>query len=116
MEIPEDQVLDLTTIGRHTGRLHTVEIWYNVDNGRVYLSTDDCNKRDWCANIQCNPSVSLRIGEQIYKGRAALISDREISAKVYHLRRTKYGSGWTPSTVEGWFSERCVIEAVLEDE
>ena len=45
--------LQLTTLGRKTGKRHTVTIWFLVDGETVYLVTMKM-RRDWPRNIVKN--------------------------------------------------------------
>jgi len=41
------QYVYLTTTGRRTGRPHTIEIWYAVQDGRIYLMAGGRDRADW---------------------------------------------------------------------
>jgi deazaflavin-dependent oxidoreductase (nitroreductase family) len=63
----------LTTTGRRTGRAHTIEIWFGVHDGRVYMLSGGRDRADWVRNIQAGPSVTLRVGEQTRAGRGRVL-------------------------------------------
>ena len=63
----------LTTTGRRSGRPHTVEMWFGVHDGRVYLLAGGRERSDWIRNLQAEPRVSVRIGETTRQGRARVL-------------------------------------------
>jgi deazaflavin-dependent oxidoreductase (nitroreductase family) len=63
----------LTTTGRRTGRAHSIEIWFGVHDGRVYLLSGVRDHSDWVRNIQANATVTVRAGEQVCSGRGRVI-------------------------------------------
>lgn len=52
----------LTTMGRRTGRPHTIEIWYGEHDGTVYLLSGNGERADWVRNLRQNPRVRIRLG------------------------------------------------------
>src|SRR5439155_25676863 len=42
----------LTTFGRRTGKAHTVEIWFGLDDGRVYILSGGGDRADWVRNLR----------------------------------------------------------------
>lgn len=49
-----DQVIDITTTGRRSGRETRLEIWFHRIDGRYYI-TGRPGPRDWYANLVANP-------------------------------------------------------------
>ena len=37
----------LTTIGRRTGKAHTIEIWFGLQDGRMYMLSGGDDRADW---------------------------------------------------------------------
>jgi hypothetical protein len=52
----------LTTVGRRTGKEHTIEIWFAIRGPTVYMLAGDGQRSDWVRNLARTPEVSLRIG------------------------------------------------------
>ena len=83
----------LTTVGRRTGRPHTIEIWFAVDGGVVYLMAGGREHSDWVRNVLADPSVQLRIGDIEWDGRARLVDPgTDDDARVRPLLRDKYAN------------------------
>ncbi len=56
----------LTTTGRRTGKPHTVEIWFAVAEGVIYLLSGGGGSSDWCRNLEADPAASFRIARTDY--------------------------------------------------
>jgi hypothetical protein len=54
--LKDRSTLQVTTIGRKTGKRHTVTVWFLVDGETVYLGTLKL-KRDWVRNVMKNGTV-----------------------------------------------------------
>ena len=54
----------VTTIGRRTGRPHTIEIWFAAapSGSTLYLLAGGRERADWVRNLVANPEVSVRVG------------------------------------------------------
>ncbi len=94
----EPQYLYLITTGRKTGDPHEIEIWFVAHDGCYYLVSGGGEKSDWVQNIQHNPAITFRVGEQTYQGSGRVIDadeEPELSAAVSQLMVVKYkwGSG-----------------------
>ncbi len=63
----------LTTIGRRTGRPHRIEIWFAVQEGRMYLLAGGRERSDWVRNLQENPRVTVELGAEAHSGAARVL-------------------------------------------
>ena len=64
--MPEPADLDfgyLTTTGRITGRSHEIEIWFALQDRRVYLLSGGRDRSDWVLNLIASPEVTFRMGD-----------------------------------------------------
>ena len=96
--VSDRSTLRLTTLGRKTGKRHTVTIWFLVDGETVYLVTLRM-QRDWPRNLLKNSHVELDIGGQVFAGRAKRITHAMRLEHVQALLRQKYWAAWLGS----WF-------------
>ena len=96
--LKDRSTLQLTTIGRKTGKRHTVTTWFLADGETVYLVTLRL-RRDWPRNLMKNGRVELDIGGEIFKGRAKQIVDAKRLGHVKALLSKKYWAAWLGS----WF-------------
>ena len=91
--VKDRSTLRLTTIGRKTGKRHTVTVWFLVDGETVYLATLKL-LRDWPRNVLKNGHVELNVADEVLKGRAKRITDAKRLAHVKTLLAKKYWAAW----------------------
>jgi deazaflavin-dependent oxidoreductase (nitroreductase family) len=93
----------LTTTGRRTGKSHTVEIWFGLHDGRVYLLSGGGDAADWVRNLRTTPNVRLRIGTRTASGTARVLrtgtreeelARRLLDGKYQGWREGKRLSSW----------------------
>ena len=58
--LDQDQVIDITTIGRETGQTRRKEIWFHNLDGRLFI-TGLPGTRDWYANLLANPEFTFHL-------------------------------------------------------
>lgn len=63
----------LTTIGRRTGRPHRIEIWFAVQDGRLYLLSGGRERSDWVRNLLANAQVTVELGDVMHAGVARVL-------------------------------------------
>ena len=89
------------TIGRRTGRPHTVTLWSAYQDGALWLRTDD--DADWYRNLLADPRCRVRFSAHEVEGRYEPIADHEQGLRqLIDLWRKKYGHEW----VADWYVER----------
>lgn len=90
------QVLELTTTGRNSGKLRTIEIWFIFCCGRIYLLAEHGERAGWVRNIAKNSGVTIRIGDSSFAGSARVIdpsAEQDLCSRVRDAGRAKYGWG-----------------------
>ncbi len=80
----------VTTTGRRSGRAHTIEIWFALHDGMLYLLSGGGDGSDWVRNIRANPTVGIRIGDRDMICRGRLIEDPEEDDLARRLLVEKY--------------------------
>jgi deazaflavin-dependent oxidoreductase (nitroreductase family) len=96
----------LTTTGRITGKAHTIEIWFTLNDGAVYMLSGGGDRSDWVRNLMKTPEVRLRIGDLEFEGRARIVSEpgedrtaRDLLVAKYISRYSGDLSGWRQRSV-----------------
>jgi hypothetical protein len=107
--VKEEKYIYLTTIGRNTGRTHTVELWFAIAEGKIYLSHEG-TYTDWMKNIIENSLVEYRIGDTHFKGRARIVTERDIFDAGKSALYTKYYGHASKEMIDDWFSMSTVME------
>lgn len=93
--------IDLTTIGRKSGALRTVELSFAVKGNEIVCLAGDGGKVQWYRNLLSNPKVSIRVGDLALRGRAVkrISHPKKLAREILGLFREKYGSAY----VRGWY-------------
>ena len=88
----ERSTLELTTIGRKSGKPHTATIWFVYADGpaRIYVQSGKDGETDWYQNLVKTPAVTVGIGEHHFRGRAVALDDPAETARVHELFKQKY--------------------------
>ncbi len=74
-ELARGQVIDMTTHGRKTGLPRRIEMVFHNVEGRIVISGQPGRPRDWLANLNADPRMTLHL-----KGR--LVADLPARARV----------------------------------
>jgi deazaflavin-dependent oxidoreductase (nitroreductase family) len=90
----------LTTTGRVTGRSHTIEIWFALDDRTLYMLSGGRDRSDWVKNLQRTPQVTVRIGGEIFDGHARVVEDSGEDELARRLLVEKYER--RPGSLSNW--------------
>lgn len=84
----------LTTTGRVSGKPHTIEIWFALQEATVYMLSGGRARSDWVKNLRRNPTVSVRIKDLVFPGRARVVTDPEEDTLARAMLLEKYAPGY----------------------
>jgi len=109
--LTQTMTVDLTTIGRRSGRPSRIEIWWFHIDGR-FIITGTPGRRDWFANVLAEPNVTIHAPFGDYPGQAAVVTDRAFRRRVF----TDPGIGWyrTQAELEHLVESAPMIEIQLD--
>jgi deazaflavin-dependent oxidoreductase (nitroreductase family) len=93
-DLVNDAFCYLTTIGRVSGRLHRIEIWFALDGSTLYMLSGGRDRSDWVRNLIKSPDVSVRIAHRELKGRARIVTDDAEQERARDLLVGKYQPGY----------------------
>jgi len=120
----EARTIDITTLGRRTGRPRRIEIWFHHVDGRWYLSGMPV-PRSWHANLSAHPHLTFHLKNGIQADLPATavpvkdpaVRHRVLSAVValqdepgLRMRVTQR------QRLEDWLKHSPLIEIVFDDE
>ena len=93
----------LTTTGRRSGKDHTIEIWFSLHEGRIYMLSGGGDRADWVRNLKKTPAVRIRIGTQSTRAKARILrAATKEDALARQLLDGKY-QGWREGKrLSGW--------------
>jgi deazaflavin-dependent oxidoreductase (nitroreductase family) len=107
--LKKEQFAYLTTIGRKSGRSHTVELWFALADGKIYLSHEGA-ATDWMRNISSNSRVSVKVGGVNVEAEAVIL-DGGIAMKAGQRSLYEKYYGRAPeATIDDWFELSKIIE------
>jgi deazaflavin-dependent oxidoreductase (nitroreductase family) len=101
----------LTTVGRKTGKTHTIELWFAFANGRIFLSHEG-DYTDWMKNIAHHGRVRLRIGKLSLDADGNILKEgdsRELGKRALY---EKYYGPAPKSTIDDWFELSTIMELI----
>jgi deazaflavin-dependent oxidoreductase (nitroreductase family) len=93
-QFADDDFCYLTTRGRVTGRSHTIEIWFALDERTVYMLAGGRASSDWVKNLMLDPDVAVRIRDVTYVGRARVVERPDEDALARRIVVAKYQPGY----------------------
>jgi deazaflavin-dependent oxidoreductase (nitroreductase family) len=86
----EEDFCYLTTTGRVSGRSHTIEIWFALNEQTLYMLSGGGDKSDWVKNALRSPAVQVKINDTLFSGQARLVDDTEEDTLARKLVFEKY--------------------------
>ena len=109
-----EQFCYLTTTGRVSGRPHTVEIWFARRSGgnTLYILSGGRESADWVKNIDHNPSVTVKLGESVFRGKGRVVTGEAEERLARRLVVIKYYGREPRST--GWDADSLPVAVDLE--
>jgi deazaflavin-dependent oxidoreductase (nitroreductase family) len=88
-----DGMIDITTVGRKTGRPHKIEIAFHNFDGVLYI-TGSPGRRDWYANVAANPQFTFHLKQSAQAdipAKATPITDEATRRQVLSKVVAKWG-------------------------
>ena len=112
-----NMTVDITTIGRKSGKPRRIEIWAHEIDGRLIIASSP-GKRSWYANLIANPRFMYHAEGSEDQGVPAvarpITSQEERRAVFARLKEvSQYWDGHM-EIVEDWVQRSCLVEVVLE--
>jgi deazaflavin-dependent oxidoreductase (nitroreductase family) len=106
--------IDITTVGRKSGKPRRLEIVFHNIDGRIYISgTPTPTRRSWLANLEANPRFTFHL-----KGaaRADLPATARIIDKETERRRILAGvaRNWRRTDIDRMVLQSPLIEVTLD--
>jgi deazaflavin-dependent oxidoreductase (nitroreductase family) len=86
----EDDFCYLTTIGRISGRSHTIEIWFALHEETLYVLSGGRDKSDWVKNMQHQPDVQVKIRDHTFAGKGRIVQNLNEDALARRIVLDKY--------------------------
>ncbi len=97
----EDQFIRLETVGRKSGRPHTVLLRFITFGNQLVVFADNSSKQDWVLNLKSDPKVRIHTRGKVLEGTAHLSRVRSLRDPVLSVFSRKYGDAVVRSTYWG---------------
>lgn len=85
--LERERTIDITTIGRKSGRPRRIEIWFYRADGRIFLSGSP-GRRGWYANLLAHPEFTFHLKGSVkadLPARAHPVTDPDERRRVFSL-------------------------------
>ncbi len=110
--LASDRTIDITTIGRTTGRSRRLEMWFHNLDGRIYL-TGSPGRRSWYANLAVNPEFTFHLKESVQadlRATARPITDESERRSVLEVLLERLGY---LDRIDQWMSGSPLVEVTF---
>ena len=107
------RTIDITTIGRRSGRPSRIETWFHNVNGEIYL-TGSPGKRDWYANLVHTPAFTFHVKEGVtadLAGQATPITDSVERRAIFEQILPRIGHS---NKIEVWMTSSPLMRVALD--
>ena len=104
-----DSYAYVTTRGRRTGRPHTVEIWFGIDGGSLYLLSGGGARSDWVRNLLADAKVEVRLADETRAARARVVTDPREEQRARRVLAAKYQDWREADPMSDWAANALVV-------
>jgi deazaflavin-dependent oxidoreductase (nitroreductase family) len=113
-KVRDASTVEISTVGRKTGKTHTRPVWFVVDGERLWVQAGKDGKADWYLNLRKTPQVKLEIRNETFTARAVPNDDPAVVERVHAMFLDKYTSAWLLSFVRSSIGRGRPVELTLE--
>ncbi|MDF1597111.1 MAG: nitroreductase/quinone reductase family protein [Acidimicrobiia bacterium] len=111
-ELARFTTIDLTTIGRTTGLLRRIEIWWFRVDGR-FIITGTPGFRDWYANVLANPAVVIHVDGRALPATVRPVRDPGVRLRVFTHPDTNWYT--TQASLDDLVATSPMVEVRFDD-
>ncbi len=108
--LDRQRTVEITTIGRRSGRPRRIETWRYRAAGRYWL-TGSPGSRDWYANLLAHPRFTVHLHGLDLQVRGRVVTDPDERARVFG--EIVPGLDWAGS-LESWIAGSPLVEVELD--
>jgi hypothetical protein len=109
-----ERTIDITTIGRTTGRPHRIEMWFHNLGGQLYL-TGTPGTRGWYANLVAHPEFTFHLKGAVradLSARAATVLEPTQRRAILSRLLDRLGR---TDELDAWVRESPLVEVEILD-
>ena len=101
--VSSESLVEITTIGRKSGKSRTTTIWFIYDNGHFYIQSGKGGKTSWYRNLKKNKQIDVKVADLTFTAFVQFITDSTETERIHEMFRSKYLrarlAGWVGSDV-----------------
>ena len=90
--LQRNKEIEITVMGRKTGRPITNPVWFVLEGNTLYLLPVQGSKTQWYKNVLERPSIKISAGGAQGEFTSTAITDPKIVLSVVEKFRQKYGA------------------------
>jgi deazaflavin-dependent oxidoreductase (nitroreductase family) len=104
-----EQFCYLATVGRRSGRPHTIEVWFGTDGAGLFLISGGADRSDWVRNLLADRSASVRVADSVFAVQARVpLTESDERERAVRLLHDKYG-GQVSGTLADWLRDAFIV-------
>ena len=107
-----ESIVEITTIGRKSGKPRTIPIWFIYEHDRFYIQAGNDGKTSWYRNLKKNSQIGLKIEDLTFTAKAQFIDDPTETERIHEMFRSKY----LRARLASWFGSQVGHGRVVEIE
>ena len=112
-DLERHSVVDLITVGRVSGRPHTIEIWFAHYDSTIYMLSGGADRSDWVRNLVRTPAVQIQVGGRRYPGVGRIVTDPAEDRLARDAVHDKYAARYS-GDLTGWRESALPIAVDLD--
>jgi len=109
--MPPTGTCEMSSVGRRSGRLRRVEIWYVVVDGQIVV-TGTPGPRHWLANLRDHPAAVLHLREPAVDLPVTALEVTDVAARRRVAEQAWHLQPWyaqQPYSVDDWVSSSPMV-------
>ena len=109
VSLNRESLIELTVLGRKTGKPRTVKIWFVATQDKIYVSSGRGSDSQWIKNLKHTPAVTCQIGSTRLQGTATWLEGPQVQEEIFPLFFRKYFLARIFRWI-GWYKEPFAFE------
>jgi len=102
------------TVGRRSGQVRHTPVAYTPEGQTLWLIAQHGTHAGWVLNFQASPAVRVRLGRRWRAGRAELVPDDDVKARIRTFSSSPVGRAITAATFRALESQPVTVRIQLE--
>jgi deazaflavin-dependent oxidoreductase (nitroreductase family) len=90
-QIDSSNELQITVIGRETGKEYSTPVWFVREGKTIYLLPVKGSQSEWYKNVVKNKKLTISSGQIKFKSNPRVVTDPKKVAVIADKFRKKYG-------------------------